>query len=210
MSQTKPTDRVTVRLPFSGLYNTIHDQMMDIALEQINSDDAGKDNEVICTTNVRWAEVHLAYAQAYTKAAVEESGLDLAFQKIISPRDYSMGNDEIIVTFPLRDLEVAFGALDDAGKKAWRELVEAELTERPGFIPFSEYPKDAVEWGPVNTWDDAQRDLFFHFHAAPLIGDEYMLAEGASEVVDDVIWQAVIDPSVVPGHVDYEAPGEPA
>lgn len=210
MSKIPAADRVTVNLPFSGLYNTVHDQMMDIALEQINSDDAGDEEEMICTTNVRWAEVHLAYVQAYTKAAVEESGLDMTFQKIISPRDYSMGNDQIIVTFPLRDLEAAFGVMDDAVKQAWRELVETELTERPGFIPFSKYPKDADEWGTVDTWDDAQRDLFFYFHTAPLIGEEYMLAERASEVVDDAIWKAVIDPSVVPGHIDYEAPGEPA
>ncbi|HDZ53502.1 hypothetical protein LCGC14_0044560 [marine sediment metagenome] len=210
MSQKTPDGRVSVKLPFSGLYNTVHDQMLDIALEQINDDEADDKPDMICTTNVRWAEVHLSYVQAYTKAAVEESGLDMAFEKIISPRDYSMGNDQIIVTFPLRDLEAAFNAMDDAGIQAWRELVEAELTERPGFIPFSAYSKDADEWGPVDTWDDAQRDLFFHFHAAPLIGDEYMLAERASEVIDDVIWKAVIDPSVVPGHVDYEAPEEPA
>jgi hypothetical protein len=210
MSKAPTNDRITVKLPFSGLYNTVHDQMMDIALEQINSDDAGDEEEMICTTNVRWAEVHLAYVQAYTKAAVEESGLDMSFQKVISPRDYSMGNDEIIVTIPLRDLEVAFSSMDDTCKQAWRELVDASLTERPGFIPFSKYPQDADEWGPVDTWDDAQRDLFFHFHSAPLIGDEYMLADSASEVVDDAIWRSVIDPSVVPGHVDHEAPGEPA
>lgn len=210
MSKAPTNDRITVKLPFSGLYNTVHDQMMDIALEQINSDDAGDEEEMICTTNVRWAEVHLAYVQAYTKAAVEESGLDMSFQKIISPRDYSMGNDEIIVTIPLRDLEVAFSSMDDTYRQAWRELVDASLTERPGFIPFSKYPQDADEWGPVDTWDDAQRDLFFHFYSAPLIGDEYMLAESASEVVDDAIWKSVIDPSVVPGHVDHEAPGEPA
>ncbi len=209
MSQTKPTDRVTVRLPFSGLYNTIHDQMMDIALEQINSDDAGEDNQVICPTNVRWAEVHLAYTQAYTKAAAKESGLNLAFEKIISPRDYSMGNDQIIVDIPLRDLEAAFASLDDEGKQSWRDRVAEELTERPGFMPFTKYSRDADDWGDVKDWDDAQRDLFFHFYAAPLIGDEADIANDLSDMIDDNIWNAVIDPSVVPGHVDYEAPEEP-
>ncbi|MFG6572127.1 hypothetical protein ACGYLO_11035 [Sulfitobacter sp. 1A13353] len=206
MSKAPETDRVTVKLPFSGLYNTIHDQMMDIALEQINTDDEGAEQQEICSSNVRWAEVHLAYVQAYTQKAAGISDLDMSFQKIISPRDYAMGNDEIIVTYPLRDLEEAFASMDNARKEEWRDRVEAELTERPGFVPFSKYPKDADDWGPVSEWDDAQRDLFFDFHAAPLIGDEADIANDLSDLIDDRIWRAVIDTSQVPGHVDNYSP----
>jgi hypothetical protein len=210
MSKTVAEDRVTVELPFSGFYNTVHDQMLDMAMEQINSDDSGEEIEMITTDNVQWAQVHLAYAQAYLKKARAESGLNMEFQKIISPRDYATGNDQIIATIPLRDLEDAYAALDEETRQAWRDRVKEALTPRPGYVPFSQYSDNAEDWGPIAGWDDAQRDLFFNFYAAPLIGDEYMLAESASEVVDDKIWEAVIDPSVVPGHVDYEAPEEPA
>jgi len=201
MPDTSPAETVSVKVPFSGFYNTIHDGMIDMTLEQINTDDAGDEVEVIGVGNVRWAEVHLAYAQTWLKEACEASGLDMQFEKIVSPRDYYMGNDMIIARVTLDSLEAAYAGLTQDERASWRDLVSEELTERPGFVPYSKYPRDADQWGPVSNWDDAQRDLFFHFRAAPLI-DEAGLAERASEMLDDAIWRAVIDPDIVPGHVD--------
>jgi hypothetical protein len=200
-AENAPADIVSVKVPFSGLYNSIHDAMIDMAMEQINTNDAGEEVTVIEVGNVRWAEVQLAYVQAWMKEAVKESGIPMTFQKMISPRDYSMGNDEIVAGVPQTVLEDAFNSMDDAKKDEWRKLVEDALTERPGFLPYSQYSKDADEWGSVVEWDDAQRDLFFHFYAAPLI-EESFHAERASEMLDEAIWSAVIDPDQVPGHVD--------
>jgi len=174
---------------------------MDISLEQINQNDAGDEEEIISVGNVQWAEVHLAYTQAWLKLAAESADIDMTYEKTVSPRDYSMGNDILIARIPGDWVEEKFSGLTDDQRQEWRDMVSEELTERPGFIPFSKYSKDADEWGPVSDWDDAQRDLFFFFVANPLI-DESALAERASEMLDDAIWSAVIDPDQVPGHVD--------
>lgn len=198
---SKDEQKISVKVPFQGLYNSIHDAMIDTAMENINQNHQGDYADVIDVTNVRWSEVHLSYSQVWMTEAAKQSGINMVFDSKISPKDYALGNDELIALIPRKYLHEAHKNMEESQRINWYSKVSEALTERPGFIPFSQYPKDAAEWGDVIAWDDAQRDLFFNFIAEPLI-DEHLAAEVASESLDDLIWKAVIDPDKVPGHVD--------
>jgi hypothetical protein len=200
--QTGKTE-VSVKVPFAGLYNSIHDSMIDIAMEGINQDADGDEDAIIGIDNVRWAEVHLAYVQIFLKKVVEETGVPMRFEKMISPRDYSMGNDQIIAKTPLEGIKTMFSGMDKEQCDAWRARVTEEMTARPGFIPYSKYSDDADDWGPIEMWDEAQRDLFIDFHVSPMF-DGSDIAQDISDQIDDLIWRAVIDPNIVPGHVDNQ------
>lgn len=191
---------VSVKVPFSGLSNTVHEAMIDSTMEGINEDNSP---DFICYSNVRWSKVMLDYTQAWLNSVKVETGLDMTFEKIESPRDYSMGNDVLIVKVPFDKLKTDFENMDAAKKSEWRDLVKSALTAREGFAPFGKYSNNADEWGPIAEWDDAERDLFFHLQVSGLI-DEDLHAERASEMLEDAIWAAIIDPNIVPGHVDNE------
>lgn len=203
MIPTKTDSMVSVRVPFDGFYNSIHEAIIDTCLESINQDDTGADldEEIISSGNVMWAQVHLSYAQAYVRKVAEISGTPMIFEKIISPRDYATGNDVIIARVEIEVLEKSLEAQSPEVRAAWRTAVAEALTERPGFVPYSRYPKDAHDWGIPPGWDGAQRDLFFDFTVSQLL-DQHAIAEGVSDLVDEFIWGSVIDPNLVPGHVD--------
>lgn len=195
---------VTFQIPFEGFYNSIHDSWIDHALEGINEDDSGETLERIGIDNVEWAAVRLAYAQAYVKAVAQEAGVEMSFHKIISPKDYSLGNDRIIAMMT----ETDFTALveqtlsSEQGRSEWAKTVWDALTERPGYIPFTyTYSPVAEEWGHPSRWDDAQRDCFMVHTLSPRI-NEPGIAEDIYSKVDEWIWENVIDPDKVPGHVD--------
>ena len=191
----KTESRVDIKIPFDGFYNTTHEHTMNSAFENIN-----ETNGSLELQDIEWAKVRLAYAQDWLQGIVKQTGLDLQFKKIHVPADFSQGNDQLIGTIPLAAIEKMHADMTKAEITEWKALVKEELTERPGFAPWSKYSTNADDWGPVTLWDEAQRDLFIDFRLSPCI-DETVLHNRINEIIDDIIMRAV-DPEKIPNHAD--------
>ena len=209
MIHDKCKSTTSVRVPFSGFHKTIHEEMIKLAMEEINfnEDDHDKDNR-IDPDNICWADVKMAYAHSWLAGMVKETRLDLTFEKIINSRDYGIDNDALVAKIPLATLESLHADMTEAESAEWKILVAGELEDRPGFAAWDKYSSDVDDWGSVDKWDDAQRDLFFHFRIAPRINETF-LAERAAGRLEEMIWTAVIDPDKAPGHVDCNSDAGP-
>lgn len=191
-----------VRVPFQGFYNTAHDNVFDIVLEQINTDDSNDTVQVISMDNVEWAAVRLGYAQKYLAELDKTLALGARFSRIIGQKDYANGNDTLLARVDCNKLNELHDAInaDPARKAAWADHVKEALTERPGFIPY--FSAEVEEWGAFEDWDDAQIDCMLTFRGIELEIDETEIAMELMEYLDEKIWSSVIDPDQVPGHVD--------
>lgn len=155
---TKPQAAIAAALrlaiiPFSGFYESVHDQALDDACESILQDDSGD-----CVHDalpmrlfdaVDWGLAHQAYARRYAADWCDRLGIKGAeFEELNSPREYNFTTDRIFVRIP--DAEVA---------RIHRETKPDELarvarewfTSRSGFISF--YSPDVSTWGPIGGWD---------------------------------------------------------
>ncbi|CAN0568807.1 unnamed protein product, partial [Laminaria digitata] len=152
-----------VRIPFQGFYNTAHDNVFDMALEQINTDDSNDTVEVISMDNVEWTAVRLGYAQKYLAEIDKTLALNARFSRIIGQKDYAIGNDILLARVDCSKLVELHDAInaDPARKAAWAYYVKEALTERPGFIPY--FSAEVEDWGAFGTWDDAQIDCMLAF-----------------------------------------------
>lgn len=143
-------------IPFSGFYESLHDDALDDALDQIFSDrDTG------CTVNedlvmrawrsMDWKAVHTAYAKAYCENFALEFKLDLTFDEVNSPREYNFTTDRIFAYIPTESLQKVFDTVDTPGL---RIKIRENHTSRDGF--FSYYDNDLESWGNVLSWDHNQ------------------------------------------------------
>lgn len=142
-------------IPFSGFYNSIHDDELGRALEQMFSDGSGNpyDGLVSRAFNlVQWQKVHAAYAAHYAAAFCAEFEIQGgAFESMTSPREYNFETDRIFITLPESEVSRILAVTPrDILDNVAREM----FTSRSGFISY--YPPDVDSWGPVAEWDHNQ------------------------------------------------------
>lgn len=135
-----------LRLPFTGFYQTVHEQQFDLAAEA-----AGVDVDA-----VDWPVVRLGYAQAYMR---EVSGLievPMTFLRVSSPEFYNFETDEILVRVESeRIAELHAGIMSDPKQAdTLHARVRDALAPRAGFAPW--FSAELEDWGPVGTWAPAQ------------------------------------------------------
>lgn len=140
-------------LPFSGFYNSIHDEELDSALDQMFSDrDAG------CTINgelvmrawhsMKWGAVHSDYAKEYVDDFSHAFKLDLTFEELVSPREYNFTTDRIFAFISTKSLKRVFAEVDTP---ALRIKIRENHSSRDGFSSFYDntlegWPADVTEW----------------------------------------------------------------
>lgn len=199
-----------IKIPFQGFYNTAHDGVFDMALEQINTDDSNEIRVVISEDNVEWEAVRLGYAQKYLSKVNKIMGIETEFSGVQGQKDYANGNDTLLAKIDRSALHEMHKAIisDPERNLAWEAFVKDALTERPGFIPY--YSAQVKDWGPFEGWDDAQIDCMLSFRGAELEIDETEIALELLDYVDEKIWSSVIDPDKVPGHVDNTTEEQPS
>lgn len=145
---------VNIIIPFSGFYNSLHEDELDRALELLLDNSRGDANNDLLNyayDDVHWHEVMVAYAEAYVEALSQAIGIPITFKEMISPRDYNFETDRLLGEITDLDLHYIHELTPDT---AFREVCERELTPRSGFIPF--YSADPDDWGPPEEWDCAQ------------------------------------------------------
>ena len=142
-------------IPFSGFYNSLHSSELDLALEQMFSDDSGNPNDGLVSRAfdlVQWRSVHAAYAAHYAAAFCEEFEITGAtFESVTSPREYNFETDRIFITLP--ESEVT-RMLTETPRETLDAVAAEMFTSRSGFI--SHYSPDVDDWGPCEEWDHNQ------------------------------------------------------
>lgn len=139
-------------IPFMGFYESAHDADLDDAAEGMS--EAERDA-------IDWSSVHQNYAKEYAGQFLEFIKVPGTFVDMKSPREYNFSTDTIAVEVEEAAMQAAF---DRAVERGLDELIEQEMRERSGFIPF--FSQDLDEWGPVATWNEAQCELVLRVLAA--------------------------------------------
>lgn len=156
-------------IPFSGFYESLHDQELDYTLERMFADRATG-----CQTNdelllkawheVDWGYVHQAYAKEYAEQFAWKFKVDMKFESLQSPREYNFTTDRIFCEISTKEVKRLVKVV---GLPAIAECAKDRFTSRSGFI--SHYSPDIEDWGPVETWDHNQVGTVI----VALAGDEF-------------------------------------
>jgi hypothetical protein len=143
-------------IPFSGFYNTWHDDALDRALESYFQDPDNGDaiDEFVehAFDAVNWRQVHETYARHYAEAFAERFKIaGVEFDELNSPREYNFVTDRIFVKIPEAEVHRIY---HETLPKILEEVAEEMFTSRSGFSSF--YSNDVKDWGPLEEWDHNQ------------------------------------------------------
>ena len=189
-------------VPFSGFYESLHDNQIDDCLEQMFTDDRG-DAVYPGLLQRLWADcdfhkVHLAYAEAYVEAFATEFKLKtLKWESMKSPREYNFTTDRLFATISFSEVTRLKREVDP---KELQRVATANLTSYEGFISW--YDPDVSTWGPTRQWDHNLVGLLLQAHANEQHGDpfdnwaEYALTEDFHANGDLDSWVCQATPSI--------------
>lgn len=170
-------------IPFSGFYHSFHSEIIDDEQKQIFSDDWGEVLEEYEDTYhdfFNYRAIELAYSQKYVegfkKCFLEEFEIDLeglAFESLVSPREYNFSTDTIYCHIPLKLVEKLGKAIFKTKKEAFSEYLKNRFTSHDGFISF--YLNDIEEWQekPFSEWDHNETGSLIEFLWATLCDDDH-------------------------------------
>ena len=198
-TKTKPTTTI----PFSGFYESNHDDTLDRALASLVEDDNGDTPEEAreLSQNVQWAKVFPVYArkylEAFNDAFKESTGVDpkLKFDTLDSPREYNFTTDRIYATLPKTAIRAMYRAVD---KSNLDKLIHENFTSRSGFSSF--YDNTLAAWlkkGKPETWDANQVgtlvEALWEDHNAEDALEPWVLMEyeSGNGVFDDMVYDAL-------------------
>lgn len=190
-TMSNPIQALTSTIPFSGFYDSIHDNAVDRAIESLFEDDNGDCNSNLiahfyCSNCINYDKVRTAYAKDYVQAFAIAAGLQLIFDELDSPKEYNFQTDRIFVKIAPKSVIELFAKAD---KNALRDRIRKEYTSRFGFI--SHYSPDIYEWPKdVMKWDHNQVGTLI---AASVNFDEekYMEDISGSGKVDNWVYSAL-------------------
>ncbi len=192
--------KLSVKIPFSGFYNSSHDALFDGYLEreqdylfteyEITAEQYIKLSELFIS-EINWKEVHKGYAKAYCSALVEliedESrqyredstgkrflsepfNLQLEFETLESPREYNFSTDCIYAKIPLVQLE---SMLELIPLEDWKAFVKEKCTSYDGFISF--YLSNYDEWEKdLEKWGEARLGMILEAYLLQILEDKDM------------------------------------
>jgi len=178
-----------LRLPFTGFYQSVHENTFDAAAE---ASGMGPDE-------VDWPVVRLGYAQAYMSEVARLTGLEMTFSRISSPEFYNFGTDEILVRIDEARIAALHSGImaDPAQAVSLRDRAREELSPRAGFVPY--FSADLEDWGPIGGWEPAQVSLLIDHAFARAGADE-------EEIADSIFDMAVGLVAGAPRSAAYSVP----
>ncbi|MGD9670290.1 MAG: hypothetical protein AB7U75_14830 [Hyphomicrobiaceae bacterium] len=155
-------------LPFSGFYETHHDDALSRAIEMFAQDDSGHDYSAKLSERLyleaNWKNAHEKYARGYADMFADFCGIEgMEFDELNSPREYNFGTDRIFVRIPRDQLVRIF---DEVSKSRLSVLAKQAFTSRSGFASFYDDKTDIVSWGKdPDGWDHNQIGLIMQAYA---------------------------------------------
>jgi hypothetical protein len=156
MTQSK---KLSVKIPFSGFYESIHDAEIDREIESYFDTEGDGDNHI--PENFYYSfnhhgDIQREYAKVYAENFADwfegETGLKLplTYEDLQSPREYNFATDRIFAAVPLSALKKIRAYVTD---KTLGEHIKDSFTSYDGFMSY--YSNDLADWKakPLATWD---------------------------------------------------------
>lgn len=205
------TNTVSVKIPFSGFYESSHEAMFDGWLDyeidvlndehELTQEDKDKLTEMFSDA-IDWKKAHELYAKEYCKQLVayianesreykeDSTGkqylsapfeLELEFETLESPKYYNYGTDCIYGKIPLEQLQYMLNEIPD---KEWREYVKRKCTSYSGFHSF--YSPDFDEWEKdLSEWGEARLGMVLEAYLIYLLDDNHLDALDGHRLMAD-------------------------
>jgi len=184
-------------LPFAGFYNSLHNTLLDDALEQMFSDRAtgchvNNDLHYRAIDAMEWRKCFIDYAKDYVENFALWLDLELEFVELDSPRFYNFETDVIRANITTASIEKAYATVD---KDVLAGVAIRRHTSYDGFISF--YNPDISTWGPVLEWDHNQLGTLLQALAEDTVGgdfdgwQQYELMEQSrcNGCIDDIVYR---------------------
>lgn len=188
--------RVEVAIPFSGFYETHHNDKIDDAVESgfnynHDTDEDQELPEAFWDANINWDRIRQDYCREYVAAFAEWFGLDLEFVVMQSPREYNFTTDRIFVNIA----EDQMNKIKDKvlASEEGRKFVSDKFTSGPGFSSF--YSNDLTDEEWQGDLDYNQLGAILEYHVMQEI-DEDNWYSFEYELVGDLElygWESVAD-----------------
>lgn len=190
--------QLSVKIPFSGFYNSSHSTMFDNWLEyeqDVLAQEHDATNEQLVELAERFYQyidfrkVETEYAKAYCgelvkliadasrKYVINDKGereltqpfnLSLEFEALESPREYNFATDCIYGKIPLEQLQYMLAQIP---AEDWREFVHEKCSHRSGFISY--YPADYDAWEKdLSEWGEARLGMVLEAYLIHILKDE--------------------------------------
>jgi hypothetical protein len=143
-------------IPFSGFYESVHDQLLDDEVNQIcenrNNGDVNHDLSFYLSDNINWKQVEIDYAKDYTENFANELNIKgLKFVELDSPREYNFVTDRIFAKCSDTEFYRMFKLVKG---ETLDKVCRDNLTSRDGFSSF--YDPNYKSWGHWKKWDNNQ------------------------------------------------------
>lgn len=135
---------ITVQIPFSGFYESIHSVRIDQAIEShYNYDyDTGMDIEIpvetydaIFMANVDHKAIDTEYCQEYVDAFNNELDMNFKFLELTSPKEYNFSTDKIYTTVNRNEFNTKIRSVVESLPE-WTQSVKDNYTSYDGFHSF--------------------------------------------------------------------------
>lgn len=157
--------KVEIEIPFSGFYESIHDDNITRMIENgFNyNHETGEDQEVpeaVWMADINYGAIHKEYAKEYVEMFGDKFELDLEFIEMTSPREYNFSTDRVFAKIPKEQIDKIRKEVEAHEK--WGEYIKERFTSRSGFMSFySEDSKDE-EW-TKDVLDECQYRVVLEF-----------------------------------------------
>lgn len=145
-----------IQIPFSGFYESIHNQAFNDEIDYCFTDYAtGLDNNEALSNrlydSLDWSAAFNDYAKEYAANFAYLFGIEMQFESLSSPKYYNFTTDRIFCEISESEMQRLFDETD----KAILSKVSSEMfTSRDGF--FSSYNADWKTWGELSEFDHNQ------------------------------------------------------
>ncbi len=139
---------IKTMIPFSGFYESWHNENLKNAFDSIFQDDSGMIPDRIsraynaCDSKIKWRQAQNEYSREYVEALNHFLGESLlAFDSLESPREYNFTTDRIFCEISRENLIKAYKATPAV---MLQTVISDQFTSRDGFTSF--YPDNLDSW----------------------------------------------------------------
>jgi len=177
---------------FHGFYNSIHDSVLDNALESLCESNPKLREHLFDALN--WQSIHTEYASKYVDAYNDLLNIDSKFIRLISPKYYNYETDRILIDVPFETIERIFKTVD---RKILEDTIKSQYTSCSGFSSF--YSNNINKWlnKPLEEWDCNEVGTLLYAYSTDEIGPigakdiEYKLIDSMDDSAYRIVGEAV-------------------
>ncbi len=166
----KEVKRIEVELPFMGFYESIHDRLIDDAIESHFSydydNDTDKDiseveSDAIYSADTDWQAIRVEYCQVFTNKLNNKLNLELEYSDMTSPQFYNFSTDRLFVTIPESILNKVRKEVESYSE--FEQSIKDRFTSYDGFMSFYSNDIKDDEWTRKEL-DQCQYEVYFDLY----------------------------------------------